>query len=365
MSEGILLFKWLLNMSEARKLSTAKISSRSEVQLIRKDLKGTLGFTSGVFDLLHPGHVDYLEKAGGLCDRLAVAINSDSSVQSNKGPKRPICTAEARARVVAGLSFVDYVFIFDESNNNINIETLQPDFYIKAGDYTKASLSSAPLVESYGGQVHIIPTLAGYSSSDIIDKVITLNSQAECVAESRASNPAPCIFVDRDGTINEHVEYLDEASKFKVIPGALEGLMKLREAGYRIVVTTNQPGIGLGYFTKEDLYRVNREFFKACGKVGLLIDKFYYCPHSLVDNCNCAKPNTGMIEKAKMELGVVTEKSFVIGDTTIDIEFGKNSGCTTILVETGLGGTDKRFDVQPDRTVPNLAAAAEFILSNK
>ena len=100
-----------------------------------KKTKKLVGYTSGVFDLLHAGHVDYLSKAKQLCDILVVGVNSDSSVKSLKGELRPINSEGDRAEVVAALSSIDHVFVFSDSNNNKNIELLKPDLYIKAGDY--------------------------------------------------------------------------------------------------------------------------------------------------------------------------------------------------------------------------------------
>jgi len=115
-----------------------KISTRENLSKLIPRLQSEgkrIGFTSGVFDLIHPGHVDYLEQASSLCDILVVAVNSDSSVRTNKGDSRPICSEEARIKVVASFESVDFVFLFDEKNNNTNIEVLKPQFYIKAGDY--------------------------------------------------------------------------------------------------------------------------------------------------------------------------------------------------------------------------------------
>ena len=134
-----------------------KIFSRAEIiEKLKSERPARVGFTSGSFDLIHPGHVDYLSKAKELCDCLIVAVNSDNSIKGYKSELRPIVPADSRAKVVAALEAVDYVFIFDELNNNQNITLLKPDYYIKAADYNKKSLSSAPLVESYGGEVKLI-----------------------------------------------------------------------------------------------------------------------------------------------------------------------------------------------------------------
>ena len=113
-------------------MSTLPIS-REQATRLRDDYRKagkTVGFTSGVFDLLHAGHVEYLSKSSELVDVLFVGINADSSVKSNKGELRPINPQQQRAEVVSGLRSVAHVFIFDELNNNVNIELLKPDVYI-------------------------------------------------------------------------------------------------------------------------------------------------------------------------------------------------------------------------------------------
>ncbi len=347
-----------------------KIRSLSELIEIlssHRSQKKTIGFTSGVFDLLHPGHVQYLSEARRACDVLIVGINSDASVKALKGDKRPICSEQERAEVLAGLAAVDYVFVFSEPNNNKNIELLKPDLYIKAGDYDKSALSSAKLVESYGGKVLIVPFKEGYSSSALIERVLDVNGKNITIAPEGfpTYEKAPAIFLDRDGTINEHVEYLHEVSKFKLIPGVLEALRDLKQKGFRLVIVTNQPGIGVGYFSKEDFFKVNREFLKACNKAGVNIDRVYFCPHSRADNCNCRKPNIGMLQRAVADLNIDLSGSFMIGDMTSDLKAGKDAGCRAVLVKTGQGGTDGLFDIKPDCTAANLSEAARWILSLK
>ena len=249
----------------AKKVAEIKASGKS------------VGYTSGVFDLLHPGHVQYLEDARAKCDFLVVGVNSDLSVRTLKGPTRPICPEGDRVRVIAGLSSVDMVFIFGEQNNNQNITSLVPSVYFKAGDYDLDKLSSKPLIEAAGGRVELIPFLSGRSSSGIIEKIAHLSDPA-FAAESVIAPPAamPAVFMDRDGTINVLREYLSDVNLFELIPGVIEGMKLLQEAGFRLVVTTNQPGVGLGYFTREDVYRINSRFLSMVTREGIRIDKIYF-----------------------------------------------------------------------------------------
>jgi len=129
-------------------------------------------FTNGVFDLLHPGHVEILEAARGLGDALVVGVNSDASAgRLGKGPGRPVQAAEARARVVAALAAVDRVVLFDEDTPLSLIESLAPDVLVKGGDYTRESIVGADFVESRGGAVYAIPLLPGQSTTAIVERL--------------------------------------------------------------------------------------------------------------------------------------------------------------------------------------------------
>lgn len=129
---------------------------------------GTLVATGGCFDLLHTGHVRLLHQARQLGDALVVLLNSDDSVRSLKGPRRPVMAAEDRARVLAALACVDAVVIFDEHSPEEALERLRPDIWVKGGDYTENDLPEAGVVRRHGGEIVLLPTVAGYSSSNLI-----------------------------------------------------------------------------------------------------------------------------------------------------------------------------------------------------
>lgn len=326
-----------------------------------------IGFTSGVFDLLHAGHVDYLEQAKNLCDVLIVGLNSDESVKGYKGPDRPIIPQAQRAKVLAGLAAVDFVFIFSERRNARNIEALKPDFYIKAGDYNSSQLTSGEIVEQYGGQAILIPVTEPVSTSDIIQRLQTTASQPSRTAQEAAvclelpkARVRPAVFLDRDGTINREIEYLHEPEKFELLPGAGEGLRKLQDLGFLLVIVTNQAGIGLGYFRKEDFYKVNRKMFRELAPFGVKIDRIYFCPHNVSENCSCRKPETGLVQQAQQDLNIDLKSSYVIGDTDNDIELGQRLGMRAILVKTGHGVSG---DFRPDLVADNLLDAAYQILN--
>jgi D-beta-D-heptose 7-phosphate kinase/D-beta-D-heptose 1-phosphate adenosyltransferase len=152
-----------------------KIKTREELRNIIKDLKAKgkrIVFTNGCFDLLHLGHIRYLEKAKTLGDILVVGVNSDHSVQNLKGPKRPILPEEERAEILSGFGCVDYITIFDGEDPLELISTLQPDILVKGGDWTKETTVGREVVERSGGEVVILPFVERASTSNIIDTIL-------------------------------------------------------------------------------------------------------------------------------------------------------------------------------------------------
>jgi len=129
-------------------------------------------FTNGCFDILHAGHVIYLQEARGKGDLLVLGLNSDDSVRRLKGENRPVREEFDRAVLLAGLESIDMVVVFDEDTPEILIQKLKPDVLVKGGDYSLSEIVGADFVHSIGGQVVIIPFVEGFSSSNIIEKII-------------------------------------------------------------------------------------------------------------------------------------------------------------------------------------------------
>jgi rfaE bifunctional protein nucleotidyltransferase chain/domain len=151
--------------------SADKIVSPGAALAWRQALTGRLVFTNGVFDLLHPGHVEYLEAARALGDFLIVAVNTDRSARGlGKGAGRPLADERARSRVLAGLTAVDRVVLFDAPTPLELIRSLRPDVLVKGGDYTRDTIVGAELVEAAGGRVVTIPVIPGYSTSALVEK---------------------------------------------------------------------------------------------------------------------------------------------------------------------------------------------------
>ena len=137
----------------------------------RDGVRGKVVFTNGVFDLLHPGHVDVLAAARGAGDALVVGVNSDDSVRRLKGPGRPIRTAVERALVLGALESVDAVAVFEQDTPLELIVALRPDIIVKGGDYSPDTVVGRREVESWGGAVKIIPLTPGQSTTSIIEKL--------------------------------------------------------------------------------------------------------------------------------------------------------------------------------------------------
>jgi rfaE bifunctional protein nucleotidyltransferase chain/domain len=138
----------------------------------RQSVAGPVVFTNGVFDLLHPGHVELLEAARREGTALVVGVNSDASARRlGKGDGRPVAVEAARARVLAGLAAVDCVVLFDEDTPLALIQALEPDVLVKGADYSRESIVGADWVEARGGRVVRVPLLAGYSTSALVERL--------------------------------------------------------------------------------------------------------------------------------------------------------------------------------------------------
>jgi len=280
----------------------------------RKDSGQRIGFTCGSFDLLHAGHVQYLAAARALCDYLIVAVNSDESVRRNKGPSRPVNPEDQRMYVVAGLESVDAVTRLDEDRPLALLERWKPHLYIKGGDYRKETLRSGDAVRSWSGEVCVIQPEFDVHTTPML----------------AASKPSQgLVLLDRDGTLIRNVPFLHDPAQVEILPGVIDGLLKLQDAGFALAIVTNQQGIGLGYYTMQDFIAVNQRLLAELGRHGIRIARIYFCPHSMADECECRKPKPGMVLRAMREFGETPERTIMIGDQDSDIEAGKAAGCQT------------------------------------
>ncbi len=187
----------------------------------------------------------------------------------------------------------------------------------------------------------------------------------------------PGAFIDRDGTINEEIEYLHEPDKVILIPGAAKAIRRLNILGWAVVCISNQSGVARGYFPIEAVYDVNKRLMALLANEMARIDKIYFCPHHPTEGnppylkiCRCRKPAPEMLEKAATELDIDLNSSCLIGDSLSDIQAAQNLGLKSILVLTGHGNkTSKLIEAgnlkKPDHTCKDLSSAVDWIISQK
>lgn len=140
------------------------------------------------------------------------------------------------------------------------------------------------------------------------------------------------VFLDRDGTIIDDAGYLRDPGRVRLLPGAPEALNRLRNRGYRLVVVSNQSGVGRGLLTREDLENVHRRMAQELAGHGVALDGAYYCPHAPWEGCGCRKPSPGLLIKAAEEMGLDMHRSFMVGDKLSDISAGRRAGCRAVLL---------------------------------
>jgi rfaE bifunctional protein nucleotidyltransferase chain/domain len=156
---------------DAPRYPSSKIMTLEEAAIWRRSVRGAVVFTNGVFDLLHPGHVDVLDRARREGVALVVGVNSDTSVKRLKGPERPIRTSAERTVVLAGLEAVDAVVLFEEDTPIELVRAIEPDVIVKGGDYSPETIVGADLVTARGGRVVVIPLVDGHSTTSTIEKL--------------------------------------------------------------------------------------------------------------------------------------------------------------------------------------------------
>ncbi len=193
------------------------------------------------------------------------------------------------------------------------------------------------------------------------------------VARSSLAVKRPAVFLDRDGTINEEAGYIRRPEQMRLIEGAAEGIKSLGSAGYRVVVVTNQPVVARGECTEDELRRVHDHMEMELSRAGAFLDGIYWCPHhphkgfageraELKVVCDCRKPAIGMLAQAARELNIDLGASWLIGDSTGDLQTAKNAGVRAVLVKTGHGGGDGKHAAGAELVAEDLRDAAMKIV---
>lgn len=187
-------------------------------------------------------------------------------------------------------------------------------------------------------------------------------------------NKQKCIFLDRDGTINKHVGFLNEPEKIELEVNVAETLRLINESEYLAIVVSNQPVIARGECSFGTMDKIHNRLDTMLGREGAYLDDLYYCPHhtdkgfkgevpELKFECDCRKPKIGMLKQAEAEHNINLPESWIIGDTSIDIMTGINAGMKTALVLTGEAGKDQKYDVKPDIVGKDIKECFEQILN--
>jgi D-glycero-D-manno-heptose 1,7-bisphosphate phosphatase len=183
----------------------------------------------------------------------------------------------------------------------------------------------------------------------------------------------PAVFLDRDGTIVEEVGYLHRSEQLAIFPWTVDAIRALNRAGLPVIVVTNQSAIARGILTEPALDEIHRELDRTLAAGGAAVEAYYYCPHHPEGHvgeyaivCGCRKPAAGMIERAARDLGVDPGRSYVVGDSWVDVGLARAVGARAILVRSGHGAEQEASrppHLDADAVLDNLAAAASWILT--
>ena len=175
-----------------------------------------------------------------------------------------------------------------------------------------------------------------------------------------STEPQKAAFIDRDGTLIEEVNFLSSVEDLRVFPYTLEALKLLKDAGFLVIVLTNQSGIGRGIVEEQAMHAIHDAMQL---QLDGMIDAFYFCPHLPCDGCTCRKPALGMIESAASDYSIDLDGSWMIGDKKIDVETGRNAGIRSAMVMTGYGRAhSKLLETKPDVLAEDLLAAVREAL---
>ena len=185
------------------------------------------------------------------------------------------------------------------------------------------------------------------------------------------------VFLDRDGTVTEEVGYLTSVDMLRMIPGAGAAIRKLNQAGFKVVLVTNQSGVARGYFPESLVHEAHERLTGMLKSEGARLDGIYYCPHhptagksQYTTACDCRKPATGLLDRAARELNIDLTGSYMVGDKWSDVELAQCAGARAVLVRTGFGA-ESPGNIRPDRVkapdfiAHDIADAVEWILKSK
>ena len=195
------------------------------------------------------------------------------------------------------------------------------------------------------------------------------------IASKNLKNRQRAIFLDRDGTMNVSKGFISNAEDLELIPGTIEAIKAINKSGALAIVITNQPVIARGECSFEELHNIHNKLKTLLGEKGAFVDDIFYCPHhpdkgfegevpELKFDCECRKPKTGMIDDAVKKYNIDLSKSYMVGDSTMDLELARNAGVKSVLVDTGFAGNDGKYDRSCDIEAKDLLDAVEKIIKD-
>ena len=224
----------------------------------------------------------------------------------------------------------------------------------------------------------------GYKSPEYIKDVGTVERiegakkdiESGFIEKRSLRNKQKCIFLDRDGTLNVYRGLISKIDDFVLEEGVSAAIKKINSSEWLCVVVTNQPVVARGMCSIEDLNEIHKKMETLLGKVGAYLDDVFFCPHhpdkgfpeenlAYKIKCHCRKPDIGMLEQAAEKYNIDLSESWIVGDTTMDIQTGQNAGCHTALVMTGEAGKDGKFNVKPEITGSTLPEIINKIIGEK
>ena len=232
-------------------------------------------------------------------------------------------------------------------------------------------------------QVKIGANIYAYHTPEYVKDVGTVDRINATVEELKSGliqsknlkNKQRAIFIDRDGTINVSKGFISKADDLELIPGSIEAIKAINKSGALAIVITNQPVIARGECSFEELHNIHNKLKTLLGEKGAFVDDIFYCPHhpdkgfegevpELKFDCECRKPKTGMIDEAVKKYNIDLSKSYMVGDSTMDLETARNAGVKSVLVDTGFAGNDDKYDRNCDIEAKNLFDAVEKIIKD-
>jgi histidinol-phosphate phosphatase domain len=232
-------------------------------------------------------------------------------------------------------------------------------------------------------QVKIGANIYAYHTPEYVKDVGTVDRINATVEELKSGliqsknlkNKQRAIFIDRDGTMNVSKGFISKADDLELIPGTIDAIKAINKSGALAIVITNQPVIARGECSFEELHNIHNKLKTLLGEKGAFVDDIFYCPHhpdkgfegevpELKFDCECRKPKTGMIDEAVKKYNIDLSKSYMVGDSTMDLETARNAGIKSVLVDTGFAGNDGKYDRNCDIEAKNLFDAVEKIIKD-